>query len=102
MITYADKALAKSKYPSLAETAALKQYYLDNVILWSNTLESLSLSQEYKISNGQNSQRDLKRVEVEEAESQLYKWTQKLEEVNGGSIGKPRFTTIQTHGNYSC
>jgi len=102
MITYADKAISKSKYPLLTENEALKQYFLDNIILWSNTLESLSLSQDYKISNGQNSERQLTRVEVAEAESQLKKWTEKLENLNGSSTTKPRFATIQTHGNYQC
>ncbi len=102
MITYADKAIAKSKYPSLTENKALEQYFLDNIILWSNTLESLSLSQDYKISNGQNSQRELTRVEVAEAQTQLSKWTEKLENLNGGSTQAPKFATIQTHGGYQC
>ena len=102
MITYADKLIAKSKYPSLSEKEALKEYYLDNLIMWNNTLESLSQNQSYKISNGQNSSRDLERVTIEDAQNQVNKWTEKLENLTGSSITKPIFSTIQTHGNYPC
>jgi len=102
MITYADKAIAKSKYPSLTEKKALEQYFIDNITLWSNTLESLSMSQDYKISNGQSSSRELTRVEIDEAQSQLNIWTEKLENLNNSSIQSPRFATIQTHGNRIC
>ena len=102
MVTNADKLLAKAKYPLLAENEALQQYFLDKLVLWNNTLESLSQNQSYKISNGQNSSRDLERVEIDEAQSQVDIWTEKLENLVGTSIDAPKIRTVFTAGIPVC
>ena len=98
MITYADKAISKSKYPLLTENEALKQYFLDNIILWSNTLESLSLSQDYKISNGQNSKRKLTRADADEVTKMLNFWENEWHRLQGTSLTAPKINTIYTVG----
>ena len=96
MITNADKLLAKAKYPKLAVNEALEKYFLDKLTIWSETLETLSQNQSYKISNGQNSSRDLERVEVAEAQSQVNIWTEKLENLIGTSTTAPKIRTVFT------
>jgi len=96
MITNADKLLAKAKYPTESESKALELYFLDKLTLWNNTLESLSQNQSYKISNGQSSSRDLNRVEIEDAQSQVNIWTDKLENLIGQSADAPKLRTVFT------
>lgn len=94
MITTADKLRASK----LGKT--LEDYFLDNLDEWENTLSALSQNQEYKISNGQNSKRELLRVKIDEAQTQVDRWTNKLECLEtGSSVDAPKIRTVYTAGN---
>ena len=92
MITNADRLLAARA------SKTLEDYFLDNLVIWKNTLDSLSQNQSYQISNGQNSKRELERVKIEDAQKQVDKWENKLECLTGSSITAPKIRTIYTAG----
>ncbi|MHA1193228.1 MAG: hypothetical protein ACTSP9_13180 [Promethearchaeota archaeon] len=92
MITKADELLAVKAGKSLED------YFLDNLVIWTNTLESLSQNQKYIISNGQNSKRELERVQIKEAQSQVDYWTEKIECLDGKSLTAPKIRTLFTTG----
>jgi len=74
----------------------LENYFLDNLDTWEAALESVSQAQSYTISNGQSSSRTLTRANIKEIETQVNKWTEKIENLIESSTVSPKLRTIFT------
>ena len=92
MITNADRLMAQRANKSLED------YFLDKLYQWESTLDALSQAKKYKIANGQGSSRENERVEIADAEAQVRKWTEKLENLLGESTTSPKVRTLFTAG----
>jgi len=90
MITNADRLRASKVGKSLED------YFLDNLDEWETALSALSQSQSYTISNGQSSFRTLTRTNLKEVETQVNRWTEKIENLLDSSTVSPKFRTIFT------
>jgi len=90
MITNADRLRASKVGKSLED------YFLDNLDEWETALSAISQAQSYTISNGQSSSRTLTRANLKEVETQVNRWTEKIENLLDSSTVSPKFRTIFT------
>ena len=71
---------------------------LDEYEAWNKASLALAQNKDYKISNGQNSRRELTRADAQEVKDMLNYWENEVARLQGDEINAPKIRTVYTAG----